>query len=78
MSQTIHRNTIERLTKIKALIPGTFMCTNVTAENRQKILNIIAKAKTMGYKRMPELNIPIQNKYKLFTYDNILYVARIK
>jgi len=78
MGQRINRTTIERLTKIKNLIPGTFICTGINQTNRQKLLNNIAVARTIGYKRMPELNLPIVNRYKVFTYNDILYVARIK
>lgn len=78
MSQMICRTTIERLQKIKEMLPGTFINIGMKQHSRQELTNIITKAKTIGYKRMPELNLPITNKYKIFTYNDDLYVARIK
>lgn len=78
MGIRIHRVTIERLKRIQELLPGTFACMDIKADGKQKLLNVMSKAKTIGYKRMPELNIPITNKYKVFTYNDNLYVARIK
>jgi len=77
MGQRIHRVTIERLRKIKALLPGMFVDISATG-SRQRVRTILRKAQTVGFVRMPELNIPPERVYRHFACRDRFYIARVK
>lgn len=78
MGQRIHRVTIERLRKIKALEVGKFVLISDNAKTRVKIRGVLYQARTTGYARYPALNIPATNVYHIFECRGKLYIARVR